>query len=172
MACRRRDQSSALSSSSKPRTNNYSGRSHGSRNNWKRRDNVVQIPLPKPDQTPRSTMLNRRGRLRFYPTEPSTERRDLSGTGAADVGRARNPALGRTTLDDLRRKHNTPVHFDVQMGSSRRARAPPQYRQREIDRELLTGGLVTIASNADTSRRHGDHHRQPSRHARRPATGW
>ena len=49
-------------------------------------------------------------------------------------------------------KHSTPVHFVQMWVVPDEPGRTPQYQQREIDRELLTGGLVTIASGMPTHR--------------------
>ncbi len=70
-------------------------------------------------------------------------------------------------------KHSEPVHFVQMWIVPDEPGRTPQYQQREIDRELLAGGLVTIASGMPAHRDDSAiTHRQPLRRtARRATTG-
>ena len=75
-------------------------------------------------------------------------RGDLSRAGAADERRHRHPALGEERLLAAvrRARHADPVHFVQMWVVPDEDGIAPGYEQLEIDDELLSGGLVPVAS--------------------------
>ena len=76
-------------------------------------------------------------------------RRDLPGPGAADERRHRHPALGEERLlaaAGRTTEHADPVHFVQMWVVPDEDGITPGYEQLEIDDELLSGGLVPVAS--------------------------